>query len=185
VPAAGDWKPEARPRRPDWALAGPPRYPAAHSAESPTCRVAAREVAIAPTREAARRAPAEDGWALAARGPAAIPALPPRHRGSGSHGECCQAGAATDPKRYCRSARARAAQPKSRWRPTMSRDRSGQWFEAFRGFKLRGSKRRIGLATLRAVADARVNTPNTAGQGRLPGQTPHWPGPGAAAIVPS
>src|SRR5437764_11976003 len=87
VPAAADWKPEARPRRPDWALAGPPRYPAAHSAESPTCRVAEREVVIAPTREAARQAPAEDGWALAARGPAASPALPPRRRGCGNLGE--------------------------------------------------------------------------------------------------
>src|SRR5438270_9440501 len=90
VPAAADWKPEARPRRPDWALAGLPRCPAGHSAESPTCRVAAREVVIAPTREAGRHAPAKDGWASAARGLAAIPALPPRHRGAGYHEECCR-----------------------------------------------------------------------------------------------
>src|SRR3954451_20185256 len=139
------------------------------------CRVAAREAVIAPTREAARRAPAKDDWVSAARGPAAIPALPPHHRGgAGCHGEYCPAGAAKDRKRCCRSARARAAQAKPRWRPTGSRDRSGQWFEAFRGFKFRGSKRRIGLATLRTVAGAPVNTPNTAGKGRLSAQPLLW-----------
>src|SRR3954453_2490633 len=50
----------------------------------------------------------------------------------------------------------------------------GNGLKHFSGFKFRGSKRRIGLATLRAVAGARVNTPNTAGKGRLSAQPLLW-----------
>ena len=56
----------------------------------------------------------QDDWASATAGPAAVPARPLRRRAAADcRGECCRADAAPDRKRYCRSARAPAAQARS------------------------------------------------------------------------
>src|SRR3979490_1257300 len=139
--------------------------------------------AIAPIREAVRPAPAADGSASAARVLAAVPQLLLRRRvpALGSGGERCRAGAVPDRKRYCRSARARAAQARSLRRPKRPRYRSEQWFETSRGFK--ANRARDIVQTCRPLAGQPVNTPNTAGKGRFCRLWEHWSARTADGIV--
>ena len=125
-----------------------PRCPAGCPAERRSFRAAAPTAATGSFRAVRRPAPAAAGSGSATAGRAAIPALPRRRRAVAARavadcrGEWRPAAAAEDRKRYCRSARAPAAQARLWWRPPGPQNRSGQWFETSRGFK-----RRIGLAT--------------------------------------
>ena len=139
--------PAARWRRPAGpAAAAEPQRPAACPGERRSFPAAAPAAATGSFPAAERPAPAADGSGSATGGRAAVPALPRRRRGivaaADCRGEWRPAAAAADRKRYCRSAPAPAAQARSWWRRSGPQDRSGQWFEASRGFY-----RRIGLAT--------------------------------------
>ena len=123
-------------------------------------------------RSAARPAPAADGSASATAGRAAVPALPRRRRAVllrlVAARDRSPAAAAADRKKYCRSARARAAQARLSRRRSGPQNQSGQWFETSRAALKGESGSRHSTKLIRRSRGLRLTRRIRRGKGGFP-----------------